>query len=143
MSPHAISVNLDQTLAEAAEVFSQHHITWAPVVDKNGACVGVFSVADLLKPRENATTVTFNSHERVREYATLRIFTTTTDALLLAAAATMSNNHIHRLPVLGPSGRLQGVLSTMDVVAALLNSVQEMDVELLTHLKREKNASGV
>jgi CBS-domain-containing membrane protein len=140
MSPHAFSVRSSQTLADAARTFAQCHITWAPVVDENGRCVGVFSVADLLKHKENATFPRFDSDEPIVAYMTGKIFTTTPDALLLDAAATMSDRHVHRLPVVGRDGRLQGVLSTMDVVAALLHAVEEMDSTLLADIRRESQS---
>jgi CBS domain-containing protein len=142
MAPHAFSVRSSHTLAEAARTFAQRHITWAPVVDENDRCVGVFSVADLLKPRENAAIPQFDSDEPVTAYMTSKIYTTTPDSLLLDAAATMSDRHVHRLPVVGHDGRLHGVLSTMDVVAALLHAVEEMDASLLADVRRESRSPG-
>jgi CBS domain-containing protein len=140
MAPHAFSVRSHQNLADAARTFSERHITWAPVVDENNRCVGVFSVADLLKTKQNAPLPRFDSNEPITAYMTAKVFTTTPDELLLDAAATMSDRHVHRLPVLGRDGRLHGVLSTMDVVAALLHAVEEMDSELLSDIRRESHS---
>jgi CBS domain-containing membrane protein len=140
MAPHAFSVRSDQTLADAAVTFAQRHITWAPVVDHDGRCVGVFSVADLLKPKENRPIPRFDSDEPVAAYMTSRVHSTMTDAKLLDAAAVMSDRHVHRLPVIDGEGRLHGVLSTMDVVAALLHAVEEMDADLLADMRRENQS---
>jgi CBS-domain-containing membrane protein len=140
MAPHAFSVSAAHTLAEAARIFAQRHITWAPVVDENERCVGVFSVADLLKPKDNAEIPSFDSDEPVTAFMTAKIYTTTPDSLLLDAAAMMSDRHIHRLPVVARDGRLQGVISTMDVVAALLHAVEEMDSSLLADIRRERQS---
>jgi CBS-domain-containing membrane protein len=138
MSHQPFAVRADQTLADAARFFGEHHITWAPVVDRQGVCMGVFGVADLLKKsKQKPADIAFTSEETVGQFATTRIFTTTPESLLMVAAATMVHNHVHRLPVVDHQGRLQGVLSTMDIVAALLNSVEEMDASLLSELRRE------
>jgi CBS-domain-containing membrane protein len=47
---------------------------------------------------------------------------------LLAAARMMCDGHLHRLVVLDAAGRPEGMISTMDVVAALLNTVDEARV---------------
>ena len=140
MSPHVFSVRSDQTLGQAARIFGERHITWAPVVDENGRCVGVFSVADLLKHKESAAVPSFDSDEPVSAFMTSNVYTTAQDALLLDAAATMSDRHVHRLPVVDGDGRLHGVLSTMDVVAALLHAVEEMNSDLLSDLRRERQS---
>jgi CBS-domain-containing membrane protein len=139
MTAKAISVEASHTLADAARIFAEHHITWAPVVDEGGRCVGVFSVADLLK-RNDAASLRFDSQERVAAYMTSKVYTTTLEATLLEAAAMMSDRHIHRLPVVDRQQRLNGVLSTMDVVAALLHAVEEVDASLLAEIQREQKA---
>jgi predicted transcriptional regulator len=49
-------------------------------------------------------------------------------ASLLKAARVMCAEHIHRLLVLNESNRPVGVISTMDIVAALVNVVDESQV---------------
>jgi CBS-domain-containing membrane protein len=140
MAAKAYSVDASHTLAEAARIFAEHHITWAPVVEEGGRCVGVFSVADLLK-RTEAAGLRFDSEEPVSAYMTSKVYTTTAEAPLLEAAAMMSDRHVHRLPVLDRQQRLKGVLSTMDVVAALLHAVEEVDSSLLAELQRERKTT--
>jgi CBS-domain-containing membrane protein len=142
MSAQAFSVRSNQSLADAARTFAQRHITWAPVVDENDRCVGVFSVADLLKPKGNAAIPRFDSDEPIAAYMTSKVYTTSPDSLLLDAAAMMSDRHIHRLPVVDGEGQLHGVISTMDVVAALLHAVEEMDSTLLADIRRENHFPG-
>jgi CBS domain-containing protein len=139
MTPSAFFVTTGHTLSDAARVFAQHHITWAPVVDPNGKCVGVFSMADLLKHDKDTGSLAFDSDEPVTAFMTAKIYITSPDALLLEAAAIMSDRHVHRLPVLDREGRLQGVLSTMDVVAALLHAVEEIDSSLLADIRRQQD----
>jgi CBS-domain-containing membrane protein len=39
----------------------------------------------------------------------------------------MCEQHLHRLPVVSADGRVVGIISTMDVVAALVNAIDEME----------------
>jgi predicted transcriptional regulator len=46
---------------------------------------------------------------------------------LLKAAQLMCAKHVHRLPVNGEQHRVIGVISTMDIVAAMLNAMDEAE----------------
>jgi len=48
------------------------------------------------------------------------------DASLLKAGRMMCTAHLHRVPVLDGE-RVVGIVSTMDIVAAMLNAVDELD----------------
>jgi CBS-domain-containing membrane protein len=138
MSSQVVSLRADQSLAEAVEVLAGRGVAAAPVTDESGRCVGVFSLADLLKSQESAGRLSFPSHAKVADLMTPKVHSTTTDASLLAAASLMNDKHVHRLPVLDSSGQVRGVLSTMDVVAALLHAAEESDVALLKEIRRER-----
>ena len=47
---------------------------------------------------------------------------------LVRAARMMCEQHLHRVPVVNDEGRVVGIISTMDLVAALLNALDEMEV---------------
>jgi CBS domain-containing protein len=47
------------------------------------------------------------------------------DASLLSAARVMCAMHIHRLPVLGAGGAPVGILTSLDIVSALANAMEE------------------
>ncbi|MBI2480813.1 MAG: CBS domain-containing protein, partial [Planctomycetia bacterium] len=49
---------------------------------------------------------------------------------LLNAARIMCADHIHHLPVI-EGHRVLGVISTMDVIAAMLNAIEEVAVDEL------------
>lgn len=134
MTVSVIPLRARQSIAEAAHVFAERHISSAPVIDDDGLCVGVFSMADLLKTKGDSG-LTFQG--RVADIMSAPVRSTTPEASLLTAAALMSDNHVHRIPVLNHDGRLAGVLSTMDIVAALLNAVEEMDAALVAEIRRE------
>jgi CBS-domain-containing membrane protein len=51
--------------------------------------------------------------------------TVTEDQPLVEVARTMCQDHWHRVPVVGNDGLLKRIISTMDVLAALLNTFEE------------------
>lgn len=140
MTTTPFAVRENHTLAEAAQIFSQRNITWAPVVDEHERCLGVFSVADLLKGKEKGGALDLDSTRPVAEFMTMGAYTASPDDSLLVAASLMDDRHVHRLPVLDRDGRLIGVLSTMDLVAAVLHIIEEVDASLLADVRREKNS---
>jgi CBS domain-containing protein len=121
MSRRVIEVSANQTMSEAAQAFAQSDVSSAPVVDDQGRCIGMLSAADFIKRdgRKNG--------DMVRGYMSAALHSVAAGESLLQAARVLSANHIHHLPVLEDE-RPIGVVSTMDIVAALINAVDEMDV---------------
>ncbi|GMQ80101.1 MAG: hypothetical protein BMS9Abin04_043 [Planctomycetia bacterium] len=147
MTREVVVVSEKSWLAEAAELFGQRNVSAAPVVNQAGQCIGILSVADFVKldaplggeaepvPDENGRPAgdvaepEWPSRQTVGSRMTRDVQSVESGASLLAAARVMCGQHIHRLPVLD-EGRPVGVISTMDVVAALVNSIDEMKSSL-------------
>lgn len=146
MSRNVICVAASETMAHAAALFTEHKIGGAPVVDDLGQCVGVLSSTDFLcskKPREpvlpasvvESPTVSEQGPQRlpaddaredlVRHHMSPAAQTTAKDAALLDAARIMCGAHIHRLLVLGDDGRPMGIVSSLDVIAAMVKAIEE------------------
>lgn len=123
MSRHVVEVNANLTMPEAAEAFSQGDVNSAPVVDDRERCVGMLSAADFIK-RERP-----QSSHLVSDYMSASPRSVPADESLLNAARMMLKEHIHHLPVLEDE-RPIGVISTMDLVAVLINAVDEAEVQL-------------
>ncbi len=147
MNRQVVSVHSHQTMSEAAAVFAQHRISGAPVVDERGHCVGVLSAADFVR-REGApdpgavsiaagnTAVARSSPagsweirdvypERVAARMAQAVQSVSARASLVDAARIMCAQHIHRLPVLDEKGRPVGMLTSLDIVAAVVQAVAE------------------
>jgi CBS-domain-containing membrane protein len=156
MCDRIVEVPTYKTMAEAARVLADHHVSAAPVVDDHGRCVGLISTADFVKcvaelsdeaqPHKpamrgdagdwtacaDATGHVVPPHdEPVARYMTAAVQTITAEAPLVTAARMMCAQHYHRLLVLDGTGRPAGVISTMDVVAALVHLADEVQDEWL------------
>lgn len=150
MSKAVVHVSSYQTMPKAAEVLVKHELSAAPVVDEQGRCVGIISASDFLRRVSSESSagdslLAMESHDLIQEAEErpLQIVSTAENlvcgnmstavqsvqagAPLLTAARIMSAQHIHRLLVIDSQERPVGVISTMDIVAALVNAMEEME----------------
>jgi CBS domain-containing protein len=152
MNDNVLTLSKNQLMSDAALLLAEHGIAAAPVLDDQGRCVGMLSATDFI--RSNAeSSLDADEHQLVKEgehaplhmdwqpedlvskHMTNAVQTVDANLPLLKAAEVMCVQHIHRLPALDEAGRPAGIISTMDVVAALVNAVDEMRI-------RERDASG-
>jgi CBS domain-containing protein len=128
MRRNVLAVSADATMGEAAESFLRHKVSGAPVIDEVGHCTGVLSAADFVRreaqgpprPMGNGDFV-----ELVRAYMSPSVHSIAAQATLIDAARAMCGKHVHRLPVLDARGKVVGVISSLDLVAAMVHSIEE------------------
>ena len=68
--------------------------------------------------------------EIVRTHMTPEVHSVEAGMSLIAAARVIADQHVHRLPVIDESGKAIGMLSTMDIVASLINAIDELKSSL-------------
>ena len=127
MSKKVISVSASDSMDAAARILGTHGVSAVPVVDNEGVCVGILSAVDFLR-----RTMEQGKGDTVAHWMSSAVQTVAAYAPLLLAARIMRDGHIHRLPVLDRHGKPVGVISTLDIVAAQLNAVEEMEARLGT-----------
>jgi CBS domain-containing protein len=129
MTREVVFVAKNQTLVDAARLFVDKGISGAPVVDEDGCCVGVLSAIDYVRRErhleENPSDA--QQDERVLHQMSMGVRSVQPEQTLLTAARIMCEKHVHRLPVLGPEGKPVGLITSMDVVAALVNAIDERE----------------
>ncbi len=118
------------TMAQAAEIFTRHKVSSAPVVDESGTCIGILSATDFLSRDQEARGREGNRAETVLDCMTPTVFSVALGSSLLTAARVMDDKHVHRLPVIGESGCPVGSVSTMDIVATMINAIDELKSSL-------------
>jgi predicted transcriptional regulator len=143
MSRNVVSIAATKNMSEAAGVLTQHFISGAPVIGQQGQCVGMLSAIDFVRCVAGTDGPTFG-HDRepdgswdrkhccpapatdtVASHMSALVQTVQTDQSLTDAARLMCQNHIHRLVALDDQGRPVGVITSLDIVAALINAVEE------------------
>lgn len=140
MTTDPVTVNLSASMAEVSHLFATRGIHSAPVVDDSGTCVGIITASDFVQRNERYAESDQQPHEIVhREEGILvepRSYDYVTDCMsqgvqsvnpctpLITAAKIMTSAHLHVLPVV-EDHKPVGILSNIDVVAALVNAFEE------------------
>ena len=141
MTSPVVTVAPDALVHEVAQILSGRAISAVPVVE-GGRLVGIVSEADLLHRHEigtdcalrgdpwwlralrppSATAKYVKSHAvHVEDIMTREVFTVGVNTPLADVANVLEQHHIKRLPVVD-EGRVTGIVSRSDVVAALAAS---------------------
>ena len=119
MSLDPITVSVDASIEQAQEILRLNHITGLPVVDDEGALVGVLSQSDLVwGPGLHVAALLRKkpSGLRVGELMTSPAVTVGLDVSVIEAARLMLQNRVHRLVAVDAAARPVGVLSATDYV---------------------------
>jgi CBS domain-containing protein len=144
MTQPVTSVGPGTALKEVAELLIGHGISGVPVIDDDGAVLGVVSEADFLIKEEGSLGIRHRplarifgeSRESTARLSKLRAVTAgqamTAPAVTIAperrideAAAIMNARKINRLPVVD-EGRLVGIVTRADLVRAYVRSDAEL-----------------
>lgn len=155
MNTNVLQIDANSSMEQAAEKMRTGGHSAAPVVDESGRCVGMLSASDFLKREcggrpwlddppaagsQPATDSPHNYDEETPDYVNRfmhpAVQSVSSDASLMQAANIMCSAHVHRLPVLDSQGRPIGIVSSMDVVAAMLNAMDELNVEQLNRAQQ-------
>ena len=121
MAGDPVLVRGDASLSEAAALMDRHHVHGLPVVDADGALLGVLSQTDLNRARSTEYLWANWPGLAVRHLMTSPAITVHRSTPLLVAARRMEEHHIHRLVVVEDGDELSpiGVLSMTDLIHAL------------------------
>jgi CBS-domain-containing membrane protein len=146
MSKRVVEVDRDQSMADAAGLLLAHAISGALVVDAQRRCVGIVSATDFMRLERDRSARQTAQHERpgrrtassgragqtgaepVGQYMSPAVQTIGPAATLLDAARIMCEQHVHRLPVLDTQGRGLGMVTCLDLVAAMVNVADQAAV---------------
>jgi CBS domain-containing protein len=109
MSPDPITFTAATTVHDAAATLAEHRISGAPVIDGEGAIVGIVSEYDLIA--RTGTTI--------REVMTRDVVSVPDTAHLDRVRALLVTQRLKRVPVVNDKGRLVGLISRADLVREL------------------------
>lgn len=142
MSKHLITIGARDTVHEAMELLIENKVHALPVVDNHNRCVGMLSTSDFvdiayeldegLDVVDHVSEVWWGSflktlgndvgHRNVSELMTEDVVSATPETLVVDAAASMLRDKVHRLPVLDEKQRLLGIVSTSDILRAVVEA---------------------
>lgn len=140
MTRDVVTVAADDTVHEAINLLVENRVSALPVVNAKGVCIGMLSTTDLIDltseidhglSEQEETGLEGQSwiveqlgaalgDQKVAELMTQDVATVGPEEPIALAAREMRRHRIHRLPVVDPKGKLLGILSTSDLLDALI-----------------------
>jgi acetoin utilization protein AcuB len=126
MTEPAVSVDIGAPAGEVLRLFAAHKFHHLPVVER-GRVVGMLSSADVLKleaflPKHGGNPAEFlNQHLQIGRLMRKPPITVTGTTPVERAADLMTKSGIHALPVVDSADRLLGIITTTDIINAVLH----------------------
>jgi CBS-domain-containing membrane protein len=135
MSRDIIALPASLSLRAAAHELIRAGISGAPVVDESGRCLGVLSQTDLVRFLDKAGSATLTPAgvfadwqmvglddlpgDEVTSYMTPGAITASPQTPVAELAGLMADSHIHRVLIADVSGKVVGIVSSLDILKAL------------------------
>ena len=115
MSNEVVTISADADLLEASTLMKEFDIRHLPVVEK-GKLIGLVTESDV----RGATVPAMIEDLKVRDIMVSSPYTVTPETMLEDAARLVYRHKIGCLPVVDKSGRLKGIITVADMLAALI-----------------------
>jgi CBS domain-containing protein len=138
MSTDVVTARPAMPVKEVVRAMQRHSVSALPVLDEDDRLIGVVSEADLIRGRAYPTgdhwwrpTGSQRHRRHVGDIMTADVVTVGPTATLAEAARLMTERMVKRLPVVDSVGALVGVISRLDVLAALLRTDDEIREEII------------
>lgn len=129
MTREVVTVGADARLENVWDLLRRHHIRGVPVVDNERRVIGMIAIADFLKQVNWRMCETLMQRLKlifkrqpklsVREVMTSPAITVPEDTPLTRIFLTFAENGINHLPVVDRDQRLTGIITRLDLLAAL------------------------
>ncbi len=119
MTPAVNTLTCDLPMSKAVELFRQHRISGAPVIDAEGNLAGIVSMEDIIRCLTQS-----DLNSLVCNYMTATPLTVKSTDPVIEALKVFVNSQVGRLPVLSEEGRLAGILTKGDITRGLLRALQ-------------------
>lgn len=121
-----VTVYLDDTLLDVAEVLRNERVGSAVVLDAHDEILGVVTDRDLVIYGQNF--VDSLEHTTVNEVLSKDVFSVTPDVSVNELAARMREEGVRRVPVL-EDGELRGIVTLDDLIVLLADELDSQPLE--------------
>jgi CBS domain-containing membrane protein len=129
MTAAVLSIDLHQPITEVLRLFATHTLHHLPVVD-GLELKGMLSSADLLKlkhfvPKSGdlASATLLNDRFKIATMMNRPVVAAKLDDTIADAAARMASHGVHALAVIDENSHLAGIITTTDIMQALLHGM--------------------
>lgn len=121
MTRNVMTLAPDADVADAAWGLTVKGIGGAPVKDAAGHVLGLVSKSDLVDPARMKAGEKGAPPMKVEDVMTPAVFAVRTTDSVRETARRMVETGSHRMLVIDPDGKLAGIVTTMDVLKALVH----------------------
>lgn len=140
MTRDVITVKKDLPISELSEIFIEKKINGIPVVDDDGAVIGMVTESDLIEQNKNLhiptvislfdAVIYLESHKKfeeelkkltgskVEDIYTKEVITVPPDKPIIDIASIMAEQDIHTIPVV-EHGKLLGIIGKVDILKGM------------------------
>lgn len=131
MSPQVVSIPPTMGIREAFFKMKENGIRHLPIVDENNTLIGIISDRELRRPNwvDEAQDISHVYHldnsMLVSDVMITNVHIIHTYDTLNKAVSLLLDNHIGAVPVLDKKGALVGMLSAVDLLQALKDSIDQ------------------
>ncbi len=131
MSPRVLSIPPTMGVREAFFKMKENAIRHLPIVDENNTLIGIISDRELRRPNwvDEAQDIShvyyLDNSMLVSDVMITNIYVVHTYDTLNKAVSLLLDNHIGAAPVLDKTGALVGMLSSIDLLRALKDSIDQ------------------
>jgi len=129
MTAPVLSIGVHEPITEVLRIFAQSPLHHLPVVDRS-ELKGILSSADMLqleyflpKSGMQGSAVLLNDRFRIQRMMSWPVSTAKLDDTIADAASRMATSGIHSLPVIDEDNQLLGIVTTTDIMQALLRGI--------------------
>jgi CBS domain-containing protein len=146
-----ISVQPGTSFKGMIQLLDEHQISALPVVDSQGHLLGIVSETDLLRkeehpPRDPTRFVAGFSKSRkpaepagttAADYMSTPVITIPPGASLASAARLLHEHNVRHLPVVGPDGKVVGIVARRDLLSVFLQADAAIRHKIITAVLRQ------
>ena len=131
MSPRVLSIPPTMGIREAFFKMKENAIRHLPIVDENNTLIGIISDRELRRPNwvDEAQDIShvyyLDNSMLVSDVMITNVHVVHTYDTLSKAVSLLLDNHIWAAPVLDKTGTLVGMLSSIDLLRALKDSIDQ------------------
>lgn len=143
MHTRMVTIDPEMTVQDVMQVFLDRQITGAPVIDDEGRVIGVVSHTDLIRYQRRSAPTSPSSYftgsdgaslvgplqlerrgaTQVQDIMTPAAFMAEEDTPVEAVARFMLRRRVHRV-IITRRGKLAGIITSMDLLRALLRKLE-------------------
>ncbi|WP_041274559.1 sigma-54-dependent Fis family transcriptional regulator [Desulforamulus reducens] len=132
MTSPVLTLNPSQKVSEVVTIFMGNKIDGAPVVDKSGKLVGLFTKSHIYRVINNGLDM---NKTKVKDLMTKQLLTGHPDDEF----SDVINASVPRLPVIDEKGRVVGIVTRGDIAKAFFNLHRSISLELDTIINSTHN----